>query len=217
MAGLFITFEGGEGAGKTTQIKLLADALKKIGHDPILTREPGGTPQAENIRNLLVHKDSGDFLPITECMLMCAARAEHVSHVIRPALDDGGIVICDRFADSTRAYQGYAQGLNRDVLETINSTATGGLEPIITFFLDMPPEIGLQRAKRVLTESGSTEGRNEGKAIAFHKKLYDGFIDLSQQYPDRIKRIDATRDIDTIHSQIYECVTAALIAHSKEV
>jgi dTMP kinase len=192
--GLFITLEGGEGAGKTTQIARLKSALEGQGHKVITTREPGGTPGAEALRNLFIeHKGQGWPLP-AQLLLMFCARALHVAQVIRPALDRGEIVICDRFTDSTRAYQGYAQGYDSDRLESVKMAAIGAFEPDLTFIFDIDPAEGLKRAGR-RAGAGDTF---EDKDIEFHQRLRAGFLDIARQFPDRCLIVDASKDVESI-------------------
>lgn len=147
---LFITFEGGEGSGKTTQINRLSQELLNLKHKVITTREPGGTPEAENIRNLIVQRDAGDWTPMAETLLLFAARVMHVDKIIKPALAENKTVICDRFTDSTMAYQGYGHQTDIDQIKAINDLSLGGFEPDLTFILDIDPEEGLQRSDRRL-------------------------------------------------------------------
>jgi len=181
MGSLFITFEGGEGAGKTTQINRLAQSLTNEGYKVITTREPGGTPEAEKIRDLLVQRDSGKWSPISEALMLFAARSLHVQRVIKPALDDGHIVICDRFTDSTRAYQGYGHNLDLKIIEDLKQTVLGGLEPDMTFILDIDPKTGLGRSERRLASEAldikQKEDRFESLDISFHEKLRQGFLE----------------------------------------
>lgn len=196
--GLFITLEGGEGGGKSTQSKRLKAYLEKQGREVVLTREPGGTPEAEKIRTLIVDRQGGNWSPVAECLLLFAARAMHVRDCIAPALAAGKVVICDRFTDSTRAYQGYAGGIALSVIEAIKQTAIGALEPDITFILDLPAQTGLARTHTRTT----TEDRFEGKALAFHEALRQGFLDIAAKNPSRCHVIDATQPIDDVFNQI---------------
>lgn len=190
----FITFEGGEGAGKSTQIRLLAESLRQAGELVELTREPGGTKGAEEIRALLVEGGAGRWQPESEALLHFAARAEHLAHVIRPALGAGKWVLCDRFADSTLAYQGYGQGLDLDWLWTLRRHIVGPTEPGLTIMLDLPVERGLARAE--------TEQRYERMGVDFHRRLADGFRQLAAADKDRCRIVDAARDRDAIAAEI---------------
>ncbi len=191
--GTFITFEGVEGAGKTTQAERLATAL---GPDVVLTREPGGTPVAERIRDIFLTSDG--ITPMTELLLMAAARAQHVDELIRPALEANRIVICDRFTDATVAYQGYRGGIDLALIHHLNRVATGGLTPDITFILDLPPAIGLQRQ-----QSGKTHrDRLDREPLELHRKVREGYLSAAKTDPDRVKLIDATQSPDAVHAAI---------------
>lgn len=190
----FITFEGGEGAGKSTQIRLLADRLRAHGEKVVVTREPGGTPGAEQIRTLLVEGGTGRWQAESEALLHFAARAEHLAAVIRPALAQGQWVLCDRFADSTIAYQGYGQGLDLAWLWTLRQHIVGATEPGLTLMLDLPVEAGLARAE--------TEQRYERMGLDFHRRLAEGFRAIAAAAPERCRRIDATRAIEPIAADI---------------
>lgn len=196
--GLFITLEGGEGTGKSTQIKRLAEALTAQGHDVITTREPGGTPEAEKIRNLLVHRDGGNWTPMAEILLFFAARNMHVETLIKPALADGKIVISDRFTDSTRAYQSYGHGMEPDIIESFVQLSLGGFEPDLTFILDLDVKTGLGRAGTRLSDENSGEDRFEKLDTGFHERLRQGFLEIAEHNPERCAIIDADRSIDDI-------------------
>ncbi len=197
--GRFITFEGGEGAGKSTQIRLLAEALEKAGHTVLQTREPGGSPGAEEIRSLLVTGESDRWTGMTEVLLHFAARADHLERVIRPALAAGTWVLCDRFVDSSVAYQGVAQGLGTDVLQDLTRLVVADTMPDLTLILDLPVEDGLARAG----SRGDGEDRYEKMGQAFHKTLRQAFLDIAGSAPDRCKVIDATDKIDAVHQAIW--------------
>ena len=188
--GLFITLEGVEGAGKTTQVQRLADA---IGENVLVTREPGGTPISEQIRNIFL-TDAG-MSPSTELLLIAAARAQHVTERILPALNAGRIVICDRFSDATIAYQGYRKGIALQQIEKVNHIATGGLVPDVTFLLDLPPEIGIQRKRN----SGEPLSRLEHEKLTSHQKVREGYLAVAKAEPHRVVLIDAQLDENTIH------------------
>ena len=189
--GLFITLEGVEGAGKTTQVQRLADA---IGENVLVTREPGGTPISEQIRNIFL--TDADMSPSTELLLIAAARAQHVTERILPALNAGQIVICDRFSDATVAYQGYRKGIALQQIEKVNHIATGGLSPDITFLLDLPPEIGIQRKRN----SGEPLTRLEHEKLTLHQKVREGYLAVADAEPHRVVLIDAQLEEDTIHN-----------------
>ena len=200
--GLFITFEGGEGSGKTTQVKMLAEYLEEQGRDVVLTREPGGTAEAEKIRDLLVQSDGGNWEAIEECLLLFAARSHHVRTIIIPALLAGKIVICDRFTDSTMAYQGYGLGLDIERIEQINKVVLKNFTPHITFLLDIPADQGLARSKKRLGDENSNEDKYESLDVEFHEKLRRGFLDLARHNPHRMHVINATEAIKSIHKSI---------------
>ncbi len=196
--GRFITLEGGEGAGKSTQVKLLAAWLRERGIDVAQTREPGGAPGAERIRELLVKGDADRWTPIAETLLHYAARADHLDRTIRPALAAGRWVICDRFADSTTAYQGYGHGVPFDVIDSLFKAVVGDTAPDLTLILDLPVEQGLQRA----AARSAHENRYEQMAADFHNRLRDGFLAIARQNPQRCAVIDASRTVDAIQSDI---------------
>lgn len=205
MRGWFITLEGGEGAGKTTQCRVIRSFCEEMGYEVVLTREPGGTPEAEKIRNLLVQRDGGNWTPMAECLLFFAARQMHVETLIKPALAAGKIVISDRFTDSTVAYQGYGHGFSIDTIRKVNELTLGGFKPDITFLLDLPVETGLSRSlgqKAKATGLENTEDRFEGLDISFHQRLRDGFLDLARTNADRIVTIDAARSADEVSQSV---------------
>jgi dTMP kinase len=198
----FITLEGGEGAGKTTQAKRLAEALKRRGIDCITTREPGGAPGAEEIRKLIVHGEPRRWDALTETMLIFAARADHVAHTIKPALADKKWVICDRFTDSTFAYQGAGRGLARETIRRLNAIVLHDFHPNLTLILDLPAELGLARtAKRA---RGAT--RFEKFDAAFHERLRQSFLAIARRERDRCAVIDATADAATVADAIWKAV-----------
>ncbi len=190
--GFFLTFEGGEGVGKTTQLRLLAQRLERAGIAHLSTREPGGTPGAEAIRKLLVAGAVDRWQPMTEALLHQAARSEHVASAIRPALQSGRWVICDRFVDSTLAYQGAGQGLGADLVHRLHDLTLGGLMPELTFVLDLPPGAGLERADRRQTIRG--EDRYERMDMTFHENLRGAFLEIAARAPERCVVIDASRE-----------------------
>jgi len=196
--GKFITFEGGEGTGKSTQTVLLADYLNDHGYPVILTREPGGSDGAELIRALLVSGEVARWSPITEVLLLYAARAEHWQKVIEPALTRGEWVICDRFADSTLAYQGYGHGVDRVFISKLYAAVIGTRQPDWTFMFDLDPKIGVQRALKRHT----SENRFESMDMAFHERLREGFLKIAHQNPHRCHVVDATQSIYAIHRHI---------------
>lgn len=201
---MFITFEGGEGAGKTTQITLLKAHLESLGKDVILTREPGGTVEAEKIRDLLVQRNGGNWTPLAEIMLFFTARHMHVETKIKPALKDGKIVICDRFTDSTVAYQGYGHGFDLDILQQVQTLSIGDFVPSKTFILDIPVNEGLARAGSRMNGDGSTEDRFERIGTQFHERLRQGFLTIAKNNPDRCHMIDARASVESIQNQIIQ-------------
>ncbi|MCX6112345.1 MAG: dTMP kinase [Proteobacteria bacterium] len=192
---LFITLEGIEGVGKTTQVNLLFDFFKKIGIDFISTREPGGLPISESIRNILLNKEMS---PLTELLLYEAARAEHFDKIISPALNKGQSVICDRFTDASIAYQGYGRGLDIKLIEQLNSIATKGIEPDLTFVIDLPVPLAFKR----LNTRRTTPDRFEKLSNDFYEKVRQGYIEQSKKYPKRVFIIDADRTPQEIHKDI---------------
>ncbi len=207
--GRFITFEGGEGTGKSTQAALLADWLRGRGIEALATREPGGAEGAELIRRLLVEGDTGRWSPMTEALLHFAARKENLDHTIMPALAAGHWVICDRFADSTMAYQGQAQGLGREIVSGLCDIVLGDFRPDLTLILDMPAEVGLARARERLQLSlaeWTSEDRYERMGGDFHDRLRTAFLEIAEREPARCVVIDATRDVGAVAGSIWECV-----------
>jgi dTMP kinase len=206
--GLFITLEGGEGAGKSTLIKGLAARLMEQGHEVVVTREPGGTVGAETIRTLLVTGDAARWTPLSELCLFYAAREDHLERLIRPALARGAIVVCDRFADSTRAYQGQAGGTGREAVETLDALIVLDTQPDVTLILDIDPVIGLSRA----AARRGTEDRFEGKALAFHTALRAAYLDIAAHNPVRCTVLDATLVPDDLLESAWTCVQSAMSA-----
>ena len=202
ITGVFITLEGGEGAGKSTQLKLLEERLVTHEIDIVRTREPGGVPSAETIRDLLVNGETDKWRPLTETLLHFAARHEHISRLVQPALDRGQWVLCDRFADSTTAYQGYAQNIDLETIATLYRLAVGNLEPNLTIILDLPVEVGLERAE----DRGIGGTRYEKMGIEFHKRLRDGFLQIAANNPHRCSILDATQSIEEISEYIMTLV-----------
>ncbi|PZQ43242.1 MAG: dTMP kinase [Micavibrio aeruginosavorus] len=192
--GLFITFEGGEGAGKTTQIKRLAQSLG----DVVLTREPGGTPEAEAIRNTFFQNNGQNWPPEALVLLMFAARVLHTENLIRPMLETGKHVLCDRYTDSTRVYQGYAGNLSLDKIEAVKTLSIGDFEPDLTFIMDIAPEEGLKRTGK----RNDAEIAFESKDIAFHENLRQGFLTIARDNPDRCVIINASQEADVIAAQV---------------
>jgi dTMP kinase len=204
--GRFITFEGGEGTGKSTQVRLLADHLRKGGADVVQTREPGGSPSAEEIRGLLVTGAADRWSPMAETLLFYAARVEHWRQVIDPALGRGAHVICDRFSDSTMAYQSYAGGLPRQVIESLHRATMANAEPDLTIVLDIPVDEGLRRA----ASRRDDETRFERKGREFHERLRQGFLDIAKNAPKRCVVIDAAQAIDRVQAAVLGALKSRL-------
>jgi dTMP kinase len=202
----FITFEGGEGAGKSTQIRFLAAHLASAGVRHIVTREPGGSPGAEEIRQLLVTGAADRWSALSETLLFYAARVDHWQRVIRPALEAGTVVLCDRFADSTIAYQAYAGGMDRKQIETLHDLVLPGVQPDLTLILDLSPEAGLRRA---VSRAGAEE-RFESKGITFHERLRDGFLDIAARHAARCVVIDANRTVEAVSDAVKASVRQRL-------
>ena len=199
----FITFEGIEGCGKTTQIRRLADKLTGMGIPVIVTREPGGCPIADTIRGILLDADNRDMKPETELLLYAAARAQHVQQVIRPALESGSTVLCDRFFDATVAYQGYGRRLDTKLIRQLNEVATGGLVPDLTVLLDCPVETGLGRAiSRINATDGLREERFELESIEFHQRVRDGYLRLAADEPERFTIIDGSPEASMVEQTL---------------
>jgi dTMP kinase len=210
--GCFITFEGIEGCGKTTQIHLLAETLKRAGRQVTLTREPGGCPIADKIRAILLDAGNSSMTPLAELLLYAAARAQHISEVIVPALARGGIVLCDRFTDATVAYQGFGRNLDRAVINQLNTLAAGSCRPDITFLIDCPVETGLGRAiARIEATCASGSGkpleeRFERESREFHDRVRAGYLSLAAAEPGRFVMIDGSCGINQTAETIYRAV-----------
>lgn len=204
--GRFLTFEGGEGAGKSTQIRILADALRDRGLEVVTTREPGGSEEAENIRALLVTGDPGRWDAISETLLLYAARRDHWLRLIQPALAEGKWVLCDRFADSTRVYQGIGKGVQADLIESLHRLSLGEVEPDLTLLLDLPAETGLARTRSRESASASGETRFERMTLEFHRSLRAGFMALAAAHPNRFATIDATQGVADVAAQVLDAV-----------
>ena len=204
-SGLFVTFEGIDGSGKSTQARLLADHLAAQGHDVVLTREPGGSPGAEEIRALVLQGDPDRWSAQTEILLFTAARRDHLERTIRPALDAGKVVICDRFADSTRMYQGLSRGDLRQMVDDLHALMIG-VEPDLTLLIDMDPANGLERALSRQT----AEERFEDFGVELQAKMRAGFLSLAEEFSDRFQVIDGGRDMDSVARDVTTTVTAYL-------
>ncbi|MEK9967788.1 MAG: dTMP kinase [Ferrovibrio sp.] len=208
LGGRFITLEGGEGAGKSTQVKHLAAALAARGIEVVQTREPGGTPGAEAIRALLVTGDPARWDAMTETLLHYAARRAHVEKTVKPALARGAWVISDRFADSTMAYQGYAGAVGRDTVASLHQLVLGDFAPDLTLVLDLPVEVGLARAKARMQGSIQAEDRYERMGLAFHEALRAAFHDIAAREPQRCRLIDASGSADQVAAALWQTVAA---------
>ncbi|MCY0094978.1 dTMP kinase [Hoeflea ulvae] len=207
--GRFITFEGGEGVGKSTQIHRLADVLRRRGHDVLVTREPGGSPGAEAVRHVLLSGAAEEFGVRMEAILFAAARSDHVEEVIRPAVDQGTIVLCDRFMDSSRVYQGVTGNLEPQFIRNLERIAIHGMVPDLTLVLDLPAESGLRRAK-ARESKDATPDRFEKEELSTHEMRREAFIELTQKEPDRCKLIDASRSQDGVALAILSAVEPLL-------
>jgi dTMP kinase len=212
MAGLFITFEGTEGGGKSTQVALLAERLRQLGHHARVLREPGGTPIGEEIRHLLKHHPANEvMMPEAELLLMNASRAQLVLEVIRPALARGEIVLCDRFYDSTIAYQGYGRQLDLDLVKSVVHFAVGRTHPDLTLLLQVPVEVSeRRRAARQATTAGPRD-RFEEADSAFFRRVEHGFQQIAEAEPERIRIVDATQCIEAVHDDIWRLVSPHLM------
>jgi len=203
--GLFITFEGGDGSGKTTQINLLREYIAGKGMDVVTVREPGGVPVSEKIREIILDNRNTDMDNITEMLLYAASRAQLVSQVIIPALDSQKCVICDRFVDSSYVYQGIARGLGLEIVKTVNDIATHNIVPDITFFMDIDPATALKR------RFDATEpDRMESEDFSFHMKVYEGYVEIAGMFPDRIKRINGSLQVEEAFLQIKKHIDALI-------
>ncbi len=209
-AGKFITLEGGEGAGKSTQARILRDRLEEQGVRTLLTREPGGTPRAEAIREILLSGKAKALGPMGEALLFYVARDSHLELTIRPALARGVWVICDRFHDSTRAYQGAAGGVPASSLDALERIIVGATRPDLTFILDLPPEEGLKRAAARAGQSGDTPDRFEEMSLRFHRNLRQEFLEVAQAAPERCVVIDARGTEQDVADAIWDAVVGRL-------
>jgi dTMP kinase len=208
---LFITFEGGEGAGKSTQIRMLADSLRASGHEVVVTREPGGSPGAEAIRHVVLSGAAEPFGAEMEAVLFAAARADHIDQTIRPALARGAIVLSDRFIDSSRVYQGVTGGLDQSFMEALERATVEDMMPDLTLILDIDPEEGLRRAG---ARRGASEAdRFEKEGLSLHRRRRKAFLDIAKAEPKRCKVIDAGRPAEKIAADIMAAVQAAIERH----
>lgn len=205
--GRFITFEGGEGTGKSTQVARLVERLRSRDMEVLQTREPGGSDGAEDIRNIALNGDPGRWSALTETLLMFAARSDHLERTIRPALEAGRWVVCDRFADSSRAYQGAGGGTPAAFIETLDAAIVGDTQPDLTLVFDLPVEVGLERA----FGRGLFETRFESKGLEFHERLRRGFRDIAAAHPERCVMVDAEGDPETVEARVWAAVEARLL------
>ena len=205
---MFITFEGPEGGGKSTQIRMLSAALEGAGHNLVLTREPGGTTTGNKIRQIVLEDVSLQIEPLTEFLLYSASRSQLVREEIRPVLQEGQVVLCDRYFDSSLAYQGYGRGLDLRFLQDVTWEATGGLRPHLTFLMDLQPRTGLERVA-----SRGQSDRLEQADLQFHERVREGFLNLAAAEPERFYVLDATRSVQALHQDILQVVERTLIFH----
>lgn len=203
--GRFIVFEGGEGAGKSTQVKALVARLRAAGLEVVQTREPGGSEGAEALRDLLVQGEAGRWSPMSELLMMYASRSDHLEKVIRPALARGAWVVCDRFADSSRAYQGAGGGVAPYFIEQVDTAVVGETQPDVVIIMDMPVQPGLARA----ASRQDKENRFESKGLAFHERLRQGFLERAVSVPERYRIVNADQTIETIRDQVWSEVIAS--------
>jgi len=203
---LFITFEGGEGTGKTTQLTLLTKRLERLGRDVLLTREPGGTPLGIEIRRHLVASTIDPPVPLAELFLYAADRAQHVERVIKPALAAGNVVLCDRYADATVAYQCYGRGLNRELIDELNGIATGGLWPVRTLLIDLDHSEGVNRSLAREASSEEAESRFEEEETAFHERVNEGYRALMKKEGERFRLVDGYGTVEEVASRVWEAL-----------
>jgi len=198
--GVFITIEGPDGSGKTTQSKLLVEYLKKKGYSVVHTREPGGTSLAEFLREIILNPNL-KIAPVTELLLYSASRAQHTIELIEPSLQEGKIVVCERYTDATMAYQGYGRGLDKKLIKQLNKISTGGLTPDLTIILDVPVEKGLERIRK-----GRTHDRLEKESLEFHRRVRKGYLTLAKESPEKIKVVSSSENINLTHKRIVKVV-----------
>ncbi|MBX3596354.1 MAG: dTMP kinase [Rhizobiaceae bacterium] len=213
--GFFITFEGGEGAGKSTQIERLGKKLREKGYRVLVTREPGGSPGAEAVRHVILSGSAEEFGPEMEALLFAAARSDHVEQVIRPAIESGMIVLCDRFIDSSRVYQGVTGNIDKGLMEAIERVAINGMMPDLSIFLDLDAEVGLQRAA-ARRSAGEGADRFEKETIEVHDRRRQAFLEIAASEPERCKVVDAAQDPDATQQVIEEIVFGVLERHVQQ-
>ena len=198
MKGIFITVEGGDGAGKSTQVSLMEKYLKDKGLSPLMLREPGGTPISEKIREIILDRKNSEMADMTEVLLYAAARAQLVEEVIIPELQRGRVIVCDRFLDSSIAYQGFGRGISVKAIEEINSFATAGISPDLTIYLDITPERSFRRKSLM----GDKPDRIEAEKLEFHQNVYNGYKYVAEKHPDRVFCVDAAQDVEKVFEDI---------------
>ncbi len=203
--GMFISFEGVEGSGKSTQARMAAEALKNEGRRVVLTSEPGGTPISQGIREVLLDSSHGAMEPVTELLLYAAARRQHLYELILPALDEGKVVITDRFSDSTSAYQGTGRGLEMGLIRELDRMVTGGLKPDLTLILDIDVEEGLMRNR-----GAGKRDRLELEDVEFHKRVREGFLDIANNEPERVKLVQVGGDKDEVHARVMAVIKGVM-------
>lgn len=216
MNGIFITFEGPDGSGKTTQLKKLGEELKKLGHDVLITREPGGTAISDKIRSIILDPVNEEMVDQAEVLLYAASRAQHVHQLILPALEAGRIVLCDRFIDASVAYQGYGLGVEVEQVKAISRYASSGLQATRTFILDVPVDVSMARLhQRAAGASGAAEqlDRIEQKHVDYHSRVREGFHQIATDHPDRVRVINANRSIEEIAEDIWSQFSRLLEEH----
>lgn len=202
----FITIEGGEGSGKTSVIIKLIDELNKRGYQTLSTREPGGSKIAEEIREVILNVENTNMDYMTEALLYAASRRQHLEEVVKPAIKDGKLVICDRYVDSSLAYQGHARGLGIDNVYEVNMYATGGFMPDLTIFIDVPPEVGLSRIKK----NNRSVDRLDLEKMNFHNLVHEGYLKVYERFPERIVRIDGNKPIDEVYEDLLKIIDQKL-------
>ncbi|MET0984462.1 MAG: dTMP kinase [Steroidobacteraceae bacterium] len=200
--GRFITLEGGEGAGKSTQLALVCELIRAAGHEVVATREPGGTPRAEQIRSLLLDKTSEPMPAPCELLLMFAARSSHLENLIKPALARGAWVVCDRFTDASYAYQGAGRGMALEHIHALETIVQAGLKPDLTLLLDTPIDVGLQRAQQRNRTQHSEADRFESEQAAFFERVRNGYLEIAKREPQRVRLIDASRPIEQVSADV---------------
>ncbi|OCT13223.1 dTMP kinase [Paenibacillus pectinilyticus] len=215
MNGIFITFEGPDGAGKTTQLKKVAQELQKLGHDVLVTREPGGTGISDKIRSIILDPANEEMVDQAEVLLYAASRAQHVHELILPALQAGRIVLCDRFIDASVAYQSYGLGVDIEMVKSISKFASSGLQATRTYIMDVPVEVSLERLNQRAGTGDSTQqlDRIEQKNVAYHSRVRAGFHQIAADHPERVLVIDANRSVDQIAEDIWQDCQQLLEEH----